>query len=56
MSKGKRDHQKIKPYIVPEYLMRYSDVGHAVPTSGIIDYPKEDCGINAERQSIYRRH
>ena len=51
---GKRDHQKIKPYIVLEYLMKYSDEGHAVPASGIVDYLREDCGIDAERRSIYR--
>ena len=51
---GKRDHQKMKPYIVLEYLMKNSDMGHAVAAADIIDYLVNDCGIEAERRSIYR--
>ena len=51
---GKRDHQKIKPYIVLEYLMKYSDELHVVAASEIISFLREDCGIDAERRSIYR--
>ena len=51
---GKREHQKIKPYIVLEYLMRNSDEQHAIPASDIVNYLQEDCGIDAERRSVYR--
>ena len=51
---GKREHQKIKPYIVLEYLMRNSDEQHAIPASDIVSYLQEDCGIDAERRSVYR--
>lgn len=51
---GKREHQKIKPYIVLEYLMRNSDEQHAIPASDIINYLQDDCQIDAERRSIYR--
>ena len=51
---GKREHQKIKPYIVLEYLMKYSDEEHTVAASEIVSYLQEDCGIEAERRSIYR--
>lgn len=53
-SHGKREHQKIKPYIVLEYLMKYSDEGHAISAKDIVDYLNGDCGIDAERRSIYR--
>lgn len=53
-NKGKREHQKIKPYIVLEYLMKYSDEGHAISAKDIVDYLNGDCGIDAERRSIYR--
>ena len=53
-NKGKREHQKIKPYIVLEYLMKYSDEGHAISAKDIADYLNGDCGIDAERRSIYR--
>ena len=51
---GKREHQKIKPYIVLEYLMQNSDEEHAISAKDIIDYLQDDCGIDAERRSIYR--
>ena len=54
VNKGKREHQKIKPYIVLEYLMKYSDEGHAISAKDIVDYLNGDCGIDAERRSVYR--
>ena len=44
----------MKPYIILEYLMKNSDMEHAVAASDIIDYLVNDCGIEAERRSIYR--
>ncbi len=51
---GKHDHQKLKTYIVLDYLMKQSDEEHTVSAKDIIDYLQEECGIETERRSIYR--
>ncbi len=51
---GKKPHQKIKPYIVLQYLLKYTDENHTATGKEIEYYLKEDCGIYAERRSIYR--
>ena len=48
-----KNDRKIKPYLVYEYLMRYSDVNHVVSASELVGYLQE-CKIYAERRSIYR--
>ena len=48
-----KNDRKIKPYLVHEYLMRYSDVNHVVSASELVGYLQE-CKIYAERRSIYR--
>ena len=48
-----KNYRKIKPYLVYEYLMRYSDVNHVVSASELVGYLQE-CKIYAERRSIYR--
>lgn len=53
-SSGKRDHQKLKSYIVLDYLMKQSDEEHTVSAKDIIDYLQEECGIETEPRSIYR--
>ncbi len=50
---GKRDHQKLKPYLVLDYLQHNSDENHAVSAAQIVGYLQE-AGIDAERRSIYR--
>ena len=50
---GKRDHQKLKPYLVLDYLHHNSDENHAVSAAQIVGYLQE-AGIDAERRSIYR--
>jgi hypothetical protein len=50
---GKKADQKMKPYLVYEYLMRYSDANHVVSASELVGYLQE-CGISAERRSIYK--
>lgn len=50
---GKKHNQKLKPYLVMQYLLRNSDEAHAVPASKIVEYLK-GIGIYAERRSIYR--
>lgn len=50
---GKQTNQKLKPYVVPQYLLKYSDENNTKSAYDIIGY-LEDCGISAERRSIYR--
>lgn len=50
---GKKPNQKLKAYLVYEYLKKNTDEEHSVSASEIIDYLQER-GINAERRSIYR--
>ena len=50
---GKQTDQKLKPYVVLQYLLKYSDENHPKSAYDIIGY-LENCGIPAERRSIYR--
>lgn len=50
---GKQTNQKLKPYVVLQYLMKYSDENNTKSAYDIIGY-LEGCGISAERRSIYR--
>ena len=43
----------MKPYLVYEYLMRYSDANHVVSANELVGYLQE-CGISAEHCSIYK--
>lgn len=51
---GRKANQKMKPYLVMEYLMRNTDENHAAPADAIVEYLRDDLGIDAERRSIYR--
>ena len=53
MARGKQSDQKMKPYLVYEYLMRFSDANHVVSASELVGY-LEECGFTAERRSIYK--
>lgn len=53
-SHGRKANQKMKPYLVMEYLMRNTDENHAAPADAIVEYLRDDLGIDAERRSIYR--
>lgn len=50
---GRKNNQKMKPYIVYNYLLRNSDENHVVGAPEIVGYLQE-MGIEAERRSIYR--
>jgi len=50
---GKQTNQKLKPYVVLQYLLKYSDENHTKSAYDIMGYLAE-CGIPAERRSIYR--
>lgn len=51
--KGKRANQKLKPYLVLQYLMKYSDENHTFSAPEIVGY-LQNCGIDAERRSVYK--
>lgn len=50
---GKQKDQKLKPYLVLQYLLKYSDENNTRTAYDIIGYLAE-CGIHAERRSIYK--
>lgn len=50
---GKKADQKMKPFLVYEYLMRASDASYVACVNDIVGYLQE-CGISAERRSIYK--
>lgn len=51
---GKKQNQKLKPYMVLQYLLKKTDENHVVSAENIVGYLQETCGIYAERRSIYR--
>ena len=50
---GRKQNQKMKPYVVLQYLMKETDENHLVTAYDIAGY-LEACGIDAERRSIYK--
>ena len=50
---GKKPNQKLKPYLVLQYLLRNTDEDHVVSAETIVEFLKR-CGVAAERRSIYR--
>ena len=50
---GKRPNHKIKPYVILQYLLKNTDINHVQSAQNIIGY-LEECGIEAERRSIYQ--
>ena len=51
---GKQTKQRMKPYIVLQYLLRNTDAEHFATGKDIEGYLQESCGIYAERRSIYK--
>lgn len=51
---GKKSNQKLKPYVVLQYLMKNTDENHLATAYDIIAFLEDDCGIEAERRSIYK--
>ena len=51
---GKQPNQKLKPYLVLQYLLKKTDENHTLSAPEIVDYLDDKCGIYAERRSIYR--
>lgn len=50
---GKKPHQKLKPYLVLQYLMRETDENNVRTADDVVAYLDEFCNISAERRSIY---
>lgn len=51
---GRKSDQKMKPYLVYQYLLRNTDENHVVSAEQIVGFLQETCGIEAERRSIYK--
>lgn len=51
---GKKPAQKLKPYVVLQYLLKNTDENHLVDADDIVAYLKVECRIFAERRSIYK--
>lgn len=52
-SSGKQGNQKLKAYLIMQFFLKNSDEWHSVQMQDILKYLKEDCGIEAERRSVY---
>ena len=52
-TRGKKFNQKLKPYVVLQYRLKYSDENHIVTAPEIVAFLQEH-DIEAERRSIYR--
>ena len=50
---GKQPHQKMKPYLVYDYLLRQTDENNTRSAYDIAGYLEEEFGINADRRSLY---
>lgn len=48
------ENQKLKILYVEKYFRDYSDENHPITAGGIVDYLTDECGLQAERRSIYR--
>ena len=51
---GKKNNQKLKPYLVLQHLLRHTDENHVLDAYELVSYLQDECGIYAERRSIYR--
>lgn len=51
---GKKENQKLKTLFVAKFLMENTDENHSASAGDIVDYLNEECGISADRRSIYR--
>lgn len=51
---AKSEKQKLKTLFVAKYFLENSDENHPVTAGDVVDYLREECGIEAERRAIYR--
>ena len=52
-NKGRKSNQRMKPFLVYQYLLKESDENNAVSATKIVEY-LHDLGLEAERRSIYK--
>ena len=50
---GRKQNQKLKPYLVLQYLMRETDENNVRTADDVVAYLDEFYNISAERRSIY---
>lgn len=51
---ARTEKQKVKTLFVAKYFLENSDENHPVTAGDIVDYLREECGIEVERRAIYR--
>ena len=51
---ARSENQKLKTLYVAKYFLENSDENHPVTAGDVVDYLKDECGIEAERRAIYR--
>lgn len=51
---AKSENQKLKTLFVAKYFLENSDENHPVTAGDVVDYLREERGIEAERRAIYR--
>lgn len=49
---GKQKDQKMKPYLVLQYLVRFTDTNNTASAFDILAF-LDDCGITADRRSFW---
>ncbi|MBE7052791.1 MAG: WYL domain-containing protein [Ruminococcaceae bacterium] len=54
LNHGRQHNQKMKPYLIMQYLLKYTDENRPINADNLAEILKEDYGIYAERRSIYR--
>ena len=52
---AKSENQKVKTLFVAKYFLENSDENHPITAGDIVDYLREECGIEVERRAIYRQ-
>lgn len=51
---GRKNNQRMKAFLVLQYLLKNSDEAHPAKIDDITNYLQDDCGIAAERRSVYK--
>lgn len=51
---AKSENQKLKTLYVAKYFLENSDENHPTTAGDIVDYLRNECGVEAERRAIYR--
>ena len=51
---ARAEKQKVKTLFVAKYFLENSDENHPITAGDIVDYLREECGIEVERRAIYR--